>query len=372
MAKKNKRQKKHSFLWFALGMIVYAVVVLGAAFFGLKYLWGFLEGYEASRDYHAIDAYMEQLTPEHICDTQADLIAQVDHNIQSEEECRQVLLDSLSEKITYARKASECSETRQVYVLRSGKQVIGSFAIEAGNEDEYGFAPWSFVEESFDLSYMIGQKVSATAPMDYPVYVNGVQLDDSYVVSQASEQIAFLEDYYEDYTLPEFYVKSYEAGPFLGEMEIGVTDPEGNPYVYDEAAFDKEAIANNCSSEETEQLNAFVKEFLKRYIIFAGCANDDRFDNYDYVIQLVVPGSNLAMRMHDAVEGMQFAQSRGDELDTITIHHMVRLEEGRYLCDVTYLVNTLGYAGVVQTTNNAHMIIVEQSGTLLIESLIAY
>lgn len=372
MAKKKKHQKKRSFGWFFFGMFIYAVVILGAAFCGLKFLWSFLEAYEASRDYHAITAYMEQLTPEHICDTQEGLIAQVDHNIQSEEACRQVLLDALKEDITYARKASECSESRQVYILRCGKQVIGSFAITSQAEDEYGFAPWKFAEENFDLSYLLGQRLSAVAPMDYPVVINGVQLDESYVVSQRSEQIEFLEDYYEEYDLPEFYVKSYEAGPFLGEMTIQVNDPGGNAYIFDEETFDKDSLAHNCTSEETERLNSFVQEFLKRYVIFAGCANDDRFDNYDYVIQLVVRESKLAERMLKAVEGMEFAQSRGDELDTITIHHLVRLEEGRFLCDVTYLVNTLGYEGVVQTTNNAHMIVVERDGTLLIESLIAY
>lgn len=371
MAKK-KNQKKHSGLWFALGMFLYAVVFLGAAYYGLKELWVFLEAYEASRDYHAIDAYMEQITPEHICDTQTDLIASIDHNIQSEESCRQVLLDALTEDITYARKASECTETKQVYILRCGKQVIGSFAIRALAEDEYGFTPWEFAEESFDLSYLVGTTVSATAPMDYPVYVNGVQLDDSYVIDQTSEQIEFLEDYYEEYELPVFSTKTYEAGPFLGELSMEIKDPEGNPYVYDEAAFDKDALAHNCSEDEVNELDSFTNEFLKRYVVFAGCANDNRNANYNWVIELVVPGSNLAKRMADAVEGMQFAQSRGDEIDTILIHHRVRLEEGRYLYDVTYLVNTIGTEGTVQTTNNARLIIVEQNGKLLVESMMAY
>lgn len=369
---KKRKQKKRSFGWFLLGMFVYAAVILGGAYFGLKELWGFLEAYEASRDYHAIDAYMEQLTPEHICDTQGELISQVDHNIQSVDACRQVLLDALDEEITYARKASDCTETKQVYILRSGKQVIGSFSISARQPDEYGFSRWEFDEESFDLSYLIGSKVSVTSPMDYPVYINGVQLDDSYVIDQYSEKIEFLEDYYEDYELPVFYTKTYEAGPFLGQFAMEIKDPDGNPYVFEEEYFDKDSLAHNCSEAEIADLNAFTNEFLERYIVFAGCANDNRYANYSWVIELVVPGSNLAKRMADAIEGMQFAQSRGDEIDEVNIHHLVRLEEGRYLCDVTYLVSTIGTAGKVQTTNNAHIIIVEQDEKLLVESLIAY
>lgn len=370
--KKKKQQKKFRFPWFILGMFVYAAVVLGAACYGLKELWAFLECYEASRDYHAIDSYMEQLTKEHICDTQADLIAGIDHNIQSEEACRQVLMDAMAEGISHARKASECTEAKQVFVLRSGKQVLGSFSVVAQGADEYGFPRWKFEEERFDLSFLLGETVSATAPMDYPVVVNGVQLDDSYVVEESSEQIAFLRDYYEDYQLPVFYTKSYKAGPFLGNFDIQVLGPDGNPYVYEEASFDKDALAHNCSDQETADLDSFCREFLKRYVVFAGCANDNRFANFTYVTELVVPGSKLEGRMRDALDGMQFAQSRGDEIDEIDFHHLVRLEDGRYLVDVTYLVSTIGNEGKVQTTNNAHLIVVNQGGKLLVESIIAY
>lgn len=373
MAKKKKHQRqKRSLGWFLFGMFVYAAIFLGGAYYGLKELWVFLEAYEASRDYHAIDAYMEQLTPEHICDTQSDLIAQVDHNIQSEEACRQVILDALTEEIAYARKASECTDTRQVYVLRSGDRVIGSFAIGATAADAYGFTPWEFTEEKFDMSFLIGQRVSATAPMDYPVYVNGVQLDDSYVVGQTREEFDVLEEYYENYDLPVFTTKTYEAGPFLGDFPMEVKDPQGNPYVYDEEAFDKEALIHNCSEEEVRSLNSLIDDFIGRYVVFTGSANRARYENYDRVMELVVQGSTFAQRMYDAIEGLYFAQSRGDEIDSITIHHQVKLEEGRYMCDVTYLVNTTGMEGVVQTTNNAKIIIVEDGGRLLVETMIAY
>ena len=115
-----------------------------------------------------------------------------------------------------------------------------------------------------------------------------------------------------------------------------------------------------------------MDDFLERYVLFAGCANDNRYANYSWVTQLVVPGSNLQQRMLEALDGMFYAQSKGDEVDTITIHHYVRLEEGRYLVDVTWLVNTIGNEGKVQTTNNGHIIVVEQNGKLLVEKLMAY
>lgn len=373
MAKnKAKKQKKRSPVWFILGMVIYAVVFLGAVAYGLKYLWTYLEHYEASRPYIAIDAYMEQLTPEHICDTQAELLAQVDLNIQSGEECRRVMLDALGVEITYAKKSSECTDTKQVFVLRSGKQVIGSFAITASGADAYGFTPWQFSEEHFDLSFLLGDPVSATAPEGYPVYVNGVQLDESYVVSSETEQFEVLEEYYGDYDLPVFTTLTYEAGPFLGQFTMDVTDPAGNPFVYDEATFDKEALLNNCSSGEITALNEFSEEFIHRYVAFSGSANRARYDNYDRVAELVVPGSTFVKRMHDAIDGLYYAQSRGDVVESITCHHRIKLDEGRYLWDVTYLVNTTGSEGVVQTVNNAKILIVEQDGKFLVETMVHY
>ena len=374
MAKKKHRKKKHSGLWFFIGMLVYALVFLGAAGYGLNWLWGVMEEYEASRPYIAIDAYMEQLTKEHIVDACSDLIDQVDPNLQSEEECRRIMLDSLEGELTYARKASESTDTKQVFVIKCGGKVVGSFTIETDSTGEGDFRPWHFSSESFDMNDLMGtETVSITVPEGYPVSVNGHVLDESYITDTVTEEFEVLKDYYSDYDLPVFTVHTYQAGPFLGPtLPITAADAQGNPFVYDEATYDKEALIHNCDSETVEELDAFMEDFLEVYVLFAGCANDQRYSNYDKVIEYVVPESNLAKRMYDAVDGMQFAQSMGDEVDTIIINHFVQLKEGRYLCDVTYKVNTTGREGVVQTTSNAHIIVVNMGGKLLVESMISY
>ena len=165
---------------------------------------------------------------------------------------------------------------------------------------------------------------------------------------------------------------TYQAGPFLGQtLEMEVTDGDGAPFVYDES-FDKYALIHNCTQAQKEELDAFLDKFLDIYITFAGCANDDRYNNYNKVIALVVPGSQLAQRMANALDGMQFAQSRGDVMDSILVNHYVQLDENVYLCDVTYKVNTTGREGVVQTTTNTRMVIVRQNGKLLVESMMGY
>ena len=150
---KPKRSKKYG---FAIFMILYALVVLGTAYWGLSQFWDYMDAYEDSRIKNTIEAYMEQVTPQYVCDRSDDLIDSIDHHLQSEDECRQVILDFLSSGISYARKTAECTDTRAVYVLRSGGKVIGQVDLVAQGETRFGFTPWAVEGDCFDLSFLVG------------------------------------------------------------------------------------------------------------------------------------------------------------------------------------------------------------------------
>ena len=369
MAKKNKKKG----MGFAIFMALYALVVLVAMGFGLYWFWGFMEAYEASRPHVTIDEYLESLTPEHILSKCDGVLAETDLNIQDEKECRDYLLGVVSKDLTYARKASACTETEQTYVLRSGSQVLGTFVIASGEPDEYGFTRWTLQEENFDLSSLMGtETITVTVPEGYTVLVNGVQLDESYITQQEVREYGVLKELYNNYEVPELVLCTYEAGPFLNaEYEMEVFDPEGKPFVMDEN-FDENLLISITDEALLEELDGFLAEFIDVYVIFAGCANDSQYSNYSRVMQYVVPGSKLAQRMREALDGLQFSQSKGDEVADIHVNHYIRLSEGSYLCDVTYKVNTIGHEGEVQTTTNCKILIVRTDSGLLVESMIGY
>ncbi len=371
MAKKTRKKQKG--MGFAIFMVVYAVLALTGIFFGLKWFWGFIDAYEASRPHIAIDAYMETVTPERIVDSCDVILEQVDTNIQSEEECREFLLDAISGELTYARKASACTETEQTYVLRSGKRVIGSFVIETGAEDQYGFTPWHFKEESFDLSDLMGtEKVTVTVPAGCNVYVNGVLLDESYIVSSEEKEFEAIEDFYGAFDLPMLVLNTYEAGPFLNAAyEMEVYDAEGKPFTMDES-FDENDLLRVTDETVIRELDAFLEEFIDAYVLFAGCSNDNRYANYNNVIKYIVSDSKLADRLQEALDGLQFAQSRGDEVADIHVNMYLAPDESSFVVDVTYKVDTTGREGVVQTTTNVKMLIVRSGTRLLVESMIGY
>ena len=365
---KAPKVKKAHWGLFLFFMFLYAAAFLGAAFYGLKYLWSYLEAYENSRPKNTVNAYMEGLTDEHIIDMGMVVTEQVDMDLQSEEECRAILQEAISGGVTYAKKSKECTDTRQVYVLRSGGQVIGQFAIESGTADEYGFTVWSLKEESFDFSYLIGDSVSTTVPSTYVVSVNGHALGSEYITE---DNIHFeeIEDYYEDYNMP--YMVSYEAGPFLGQLEMTVADPDGNPVTVDENT-DWSKLYHNCTDEESQALNEFTEAFVERYVAFTGSNKNTRYGTYDKLIEYVVADSDLAARLEAAIAGLQFGQSQGDEVVSINTHHQMRLEDGRYLCDITYELDTTGKEGVVRTTTSVKLFIVKTDDGLKLESMNIY
>jgi len=360
----KKKTKKRSF--FGWGMLIYAVVFLAATFFGLKWLWTFMEAYEASRPMNVLNTYMDTVTEEKILQECQELIDSVDHNIQSRESCEAVIRDAVSGGIGYARKTSECTETKQVYVLRAKGKVIGQFAMEVQSEDDFGFTKWALTEESYDLSFLMGTSVSAVAPDFYTVFVNGVALDDRYIVG---DPVCYepLEDFYEDYDLPT--IVSYEAGPFLGQFDMVVTNPAGEVVTEDP---DPAVLDDNCTAEEITELKAFIDKFLKKYVDYMGSSNNQADLNYQNLMVYIVKDSEFADRMYGALYGQRATQSRGDTITEVNNHFYFKVDEGKYLCDVTYLVETIGKKGSVTTTNNVRILIVEQDGKLLVQSVRNY
>ena len=134
----NIQQKKTELSRFARGMLIYGLVFLLITAAGLAVLWDFMEAYEASRPKTTVNAYMQALTEEHICDLSQPLIDQVDKNIQTQAQSRAYILDAIGE-ITCAKKIRESTGERQVYVLRTGETVIGTFSIVAEEAGKYGF-----------------------------------------------------------------------------------------------------------------------------------------------------------------------------------------------------------------------------------------
>ena len=365
----TKTAKKRRSWGFAIFTILYALIVLGTAAWGLSKFWDYLDAYEHSRIQNTMDAYMAEVTAEYVCDRSGDLIDCVDHNLQSEEACKAVILDFLSEGITYARKTAECTDTRTVYVLRSAGKVIGQVELVPQGETRYGFTPWVVSCDSFDLSFLLGQSASITVDHTMQVYAGETLLDESYVTETELKYDA-VADFYGELELP--YKLTYTAGPILGETVLHAVDAKGNTVVTAEES-DLDIYLNNCAEAVHQELDAFNLEFIHRYVRYLTSRRDTRQYNYEQILPLLVEDSSLEQRVSNAYEGLEFGQSQSDTIISFNSNYIIDLGGDHYLCDVTYEVDSLGRDGELhRSVNNAWLFLVRTGDGLKAERLLSY
>lgn len=360
------RNNKHAFF---RGMLIYALVFLIILAASLAVLWDYMAAFEGSRPKNTVDAYVAALTPGDMCSKFTEAFGEPDQNLQSLKERDAVITASLTDRVTYARKSAESTEEHQVYVLRCGSQVIGQVVISAQTPDRYGFTKWTVTEESFDFSYLKGQPLVVTVPQDFTVCVNGYVLDERYITENGIEYSA-LEEFYGDYSLPTMV--TYTADGYWGQIELSVSDENGQPVTISEET-DRDTFLENCSSQEQEQLEAFMGDFIESYVAFTGASNQSSKANYQWLRKnFLVPDSALAQRLYTALDGLAYAQSYGDRVAEIIVHRVSRLDDTHYFCDATYCVDTYGKAGIVQTRNNMKVILLVTVDGLRVEAMTRY
>lgn len=359
----DKKQKKSRFV---MGMVIYAAVFLAVTAAGLGVLWKYMEAYELSRPRTAVADFVEQLTAEQIRLGCEDFLSQIDSNIQTPDQAFQAIQDSLTEEITYVKNGKDSTSDRQVYILRQGSQVIGTLAIRQESESAFGFTPWQVTEYSFDFAHLAGEGITVTIPEEYSLSVNGNILDESYI---KKKDIPFpaLEDFAGDFEMVTLV--TYRLENYLGELPLEILDPAGAKVTQEE---DTNVWIPGCSEEEIRQLTPLLETFLKRYVAFAGSSNRNEGNNYYQLIKCLVPNGALAQRLYTALDGLQYAQSNGDTIREITVNHYYKVSQERYICDVTYMVETIGRNGAVMVENHLKVVFLQTEDGLKVEAMTRY
>ena len=350
------------------GMLIYGLVMLLLIGGALVVFWNFIAAFEASRPEGTISAYTDSVTVSDIMEGSEEFLRRIDTDIQGFDECARHIGAFVEQGITYAKKSSECTDDRMVYAIRGGNQTIGFVTMHAVRFDGFGFGYWEVTDARFDFDFLMGEKQRITVPSDYQVLANGVVLNGDYVVEDHIPYTS-LEGFYGAYELPE--MATYEADSVLGDLELTVLDTQGNPVAMEED-MDWNRFLDNCSQEEKSSLESFSEKFISSYVAFTGSNHTNYKRGYNKLLGYVAKDSDLYNRMLLALDGLQYAQSRGNTLVSVRVNRVVNIGDNRYLCDVTYEVDTRGWEGVVRTTNNARYVVVEENGTIKAESLIHY
>ena len=358
-------KKKKSGRFYFLFLLVYILIVLGVIAFFMTKVWGFAEEYEAARPAHTMDAYVEDLNQNLWNDQVAQAIADMPHEVQSDEECAQVVKDMLSAGISYARTASTDSADSINYALRCGDKVIGKVTLIEdsflADQVQYGMLPWIVSGAEFDFSGLYSS-VEVTVPKSYTVMLNGTTLGSEYIIED-DIQFDLLKDYYSSYPkLPVMVTYRYEH--IIGELDPVILDDHGNEVLIDESR-GQEQFLNNCSDAELAKLTDFTERFAERYQSYnAGIGDDPATVYVNRLAGYIMPGSDLEFRMKAAQDGLGWVHTNSINIEYTILNSAVSFGEGVYLCDYSSAFTTKGINGTQDFENNIKMIVIDKTGDM--------
>lgn len=358
-------KKKKSGRFYFLFLLVYILIVLGVIAFFMTKVWGFAEEYEAARPAHTMDAYVEDLNQNLWNDQVAQAIADMPHEVQSDEECAQVVKNMLSAGISYARTASTGSADSINYALRCGDKVIGKVTLiedsSLADQVQYGMLPWIVSGAEFDFSGLYSS-VEVTVPKSYTVMLNGTTLGSEYIIED-DIQFDLLKDYYSSYPkLPVMVTYRYEH--IIGELDPVILDDHGNEVLIDESR-GQEQFLNNCSDAELAKLTDFTERFAERYQSYnAGIGDDPATVYVNRLAGYIMPGSDLEFRMKAAQDGLGWAHTNSINIEYTILNSAVSFGEGVYLCDYSSAFTTKGINGTQDFENNIKMIVIDKTGDM--------
>ncbi len=374
----SKKTRKSKWLGFWVFCLIFALLMLGATAYALSWVDDALVEMEAknnaknnARPELARDAYLEQLDSAYVANRLASLYAQVDSRVQSQAQCEAVVKEALSQGIGH--KVSFTSSNKQSYLLynkapEDGKhRQIGEFSITPQGVGSYGYIPWALAEDTFNMDYLLCAGLTVTVPEGYSVWVNGNLLGKDCIVE---ENIGYEELAGMPKELPLPTKVTYASGQTLGPVSMEIRSPQGDVVTIGENTDWNQFLPAGTEEQQTKVKN-FTKEFLGHYVRFSS-TKENIWDNYRKVISYVVPNGELQNRLYKATDGLQWIGTAPDKLLDVSTNRILALSDGRYVCDITYLVNVNGRNGTTQQSTNVYIILVNLNGELKVESITTY
>lgn len=365
---KKKRLLGKLIYTFFLGL--WMVLLCYGAYYILGKVWIYAEAYEASRPNHTMDAYVDELSRNLWDEGIADTIKAMPHEVQSDEEVAEHVREMLSGGISYTRKSGG-GEGHAVYALRCGGNEFGTVTIAEIDDYEppfdmskfpwnllpWSIRPWEVESESFDFTGLYSS-VDIVVPRTYPVMLNGVQLGAEYVV-ETGIPFDVLKNYYDRYEGLPTKIR-YRFDNIIGSVDPVILDEDGEVFHVDNTKDDSQFI-KPVSAEKLERLSQFTAGFVDRYLKYTSGVIDPTY-GYQRLQPYLLPGADLDVRMHDAMDGLSWAHTSSINVESAQLNGALALGDNYYVLDITTVATTFTTGkGEVENVSNMRIIVRERN-----------
>ena len=333
MAKKKNRGGKI----YAVCLSLYVVLLAALIIYGLSVVWAYAVEYENAVPDTVIDEYVADLSENLWDDSIAATIAEMPHEVQSNEECAEIVQDMLRNDIDYVRMAKKNSADPTLqYKLRCGGNDFGVVTLV---EDEskldscrFGMLPWKVQKEEFDFTGLYSS-VEVVVPAAFSVKLNDVKLGEEYIVER-DIPYDVLENDYERYPNLPTKVK-YKFDNVIGHLEPVIYDENDNETVIDTEKDDSQFLVM-ADEAEFAKLSDFVNEFIARYKEYISGQYSPDY-GYQRLLPYIKKDSELDVSMKMAQDGIYWSNQHSPLLviNSITLNNAIYIGDGVYFLSVT-------------------------------------
>lgn len=379
----NTKKSNRGKMTYWVTLLIYVAALSLLAFLVLKGVWAFAEQYQASQPEPVIDEYVAKLNENLIDSGVADTIASMPHEVQTDEEVQAAVSELLNGEISY-QNTNEGSGDTSVYALLCngssfGKVYLTKDTTKSAEFEIYGVSisylnqrydlrPWVIEKEEFDFTGLY-TSVEVTIPESYTVQLNGHTLGSEYII-ESGIHYDCLEDYYS--INPDLPTKvTYRFDDIIGIIEPVIYDESGAEYTVDSEQDDSQYI-KPCDDATLERISAFMDKFIPTYCDYTSAVHGEYSEGYySEVAQYLVPDSDLANRLYQAIDGYSWAHVNSYKFNGYTLDNAIDLGEGYYVCnvtaDTTYSTNVLVDQNDIKELN---VLILDSDGEILAVSMV--
>lgn len=356
------RRKKRGSLIYGIFLTVYILLLAGAVLYGLSKFWEYAIEYENSRPDNVMDEYVEDLSVNLWDDSIAQTIADMPHEMQSDDDCAQIVQQMLKNDISYSR-VSGGDELTQVYNLRCNGSVFGKITLKQdeskADEIKYGMLPWLVYKEEFDFTGLYSS-IEITVPASYSVLLNGNTLGSEYII-ESGIHMDVLDEYYSSY--PNLPTKvTYRFDNIIGQLEPTVLDEDGNEFVIDPSRDDSQFI-KGVDEEHLARFQDFAGRFIERYEKYiSGIYNKEVQYGYQRLLPYIKTGTDFDSRMKMMQDGLSWAHNSYLTVNSVAVNSAIGLGEDAYILDLSFSFTVGTPRGDETYDENAKIIVTDIGG----------
>lgn len=356
------RKKRQGAKIYAICLSAYILLLAAVIMVGLSKMWEYAVEYEQSRPENVMDEYVADLSKNLWDDSIAQTIADMPHEMQSDEECAQIVQEMLRSDISYARISSEETLT-QVYSLRCNGSPFGKVTLKEdeskADQVKYGMLPWLIYKEEFDFTGLYSS-IEITVPASFSVQLNGNTLGQEYIV-ESGIHMDVLEDYYGAYSNLPTKV-TYRFDNIIGELEPAIFDDDGNEFTIDPDKDDSQFI-KSVDEERLARFSDFAGRFVERYEKYiSGIYKNEIEYGYQKISPYIKTDSDIASRLKMMQDGLYWSHNSYLNVNSVTLNGAIGLGEDTYIVDISFSFTVGTPRGDESYDENAKLIVTDIGG----------